>query len=73
MRTNLQHFYKLPVTERSSEAGYDFIKRAYKAALSSQEKNPELPQLQFDLQKRLLAPILEESGGVPLIDEKVLE
>lgn len=73
VRSNLQHFIELTPIEQEGPQGYDFIKRAYRAALSSQEKNSKLPQLQFDAQKAHLSALLEKFAGVPPINGKALE
>lgn len=60
---NLQKYCSLLAKEKTGQQGYDFVRRAYKAALSSQERNPKLPQLQFEQQKAALVPLLTELGG----------
>lgn len=64
VRSNLQQYYSLSAEEKAGEQGYEFIRRAYKSALSSQERNPKLPQPEFERQKTLLVPILTQLGGV---------
>jgi hypothetical protein len=72
VRNNLQAFNYLSTEEQADEKGYDLVRRAYKAALSSQEKNPKLLQLQFEQQKAVVGSLLEKLAGVAPGD-KVLE
>lgn len=64
VRDNLQKYCKLAPQERVGQQGYDFVRRAYKAAISCHERNPNLPQLQFEKQKAALVPYLTRLGGV---------
>lgn len=64
VRSNLQQYYGLSAEEKAGEQGYEFIRRAYKSALSSQERNPKLPQPEFEQQRALLVPLLTQLGGV---------
>lgn len=73
VRSNLQRFTKLPTADQEDSEGYEFVRRAYKAALSSQERAPELPLLQYEQQKAAVYPFLEKLGGVPQKDTKILE
>lgn len=64
VRDNLQKYCNLAPQEREGQQGYDFVRRAYKAAISCHERNPKLPQLQFERQKAALVPYLTRLGGV---------
>lgn len=48
VRHNLTKFSNKFESERRSEIAYDFLRRAYLAALSSQEANPNLPAKEFE-------------------------
>lgn len=72
VRSNLQQFTKLPDVDQKGSEGYEFVRRAYKAALSSQERTPALSQLQYEQQKIAVYPFLEKLGGVPQKDTKIL-
>lgn len=64
VRKNLQQFSNLRAEERAGTKGYDFARRAYKAALSSQERNPKLPQPQFELQKAAVTALITKLTGI---------
>ena len=73
VRGNLQKFGALLPADRAAARGYELIKRAYKAALSSQERNPKLPDARFDEQKSTVHSILVPLAGVAPINDSVLE
>lgn len=73
VRSNLQKFGALSHTARATQEGYELIKRAYKAALSSQQRNPKLPDLRFEEQKLVVRAILTPIAGVAPINDVVLE
>jgi hypothetical protein len=73
VRSNLQQFTKLPTADQEDSEGYELVRRAYKAALSSQERTPALPDLQYEQQKLAVYPFLEKLGGVRQKDTKILE
>lgn len=64
VRNNLQQLNSLRSEERVGTKGYDFARRAYKAALSSQERNPKLPQPQFEEQKATVAALTTKLTGI---------
>lgn len=72
VRNNFQEFNRLSKEEQAGKQGYDLVIRAYRSALSSQERNPKLPQPQFEAQKALVGSILTGLAGVAPGD-KLLE
>lgn len=73
VRSNLQRFGALSHTARATQQGYELIKRAYKAALSSQQRNPKLPGLRFEEQKAAVCAILTSTAGAAPVNDIALE
>lgn len=73
VRSNLQKFGAMSHTTRVTQQGYELLKRAYKAALSSQQRNPKLPDLRFEEQKAVVRAILTPVAGVAPVNDVVLE
>jgi hypothetical protein len=73
VNSNLQQFSRLALDEQAGPRGYDLVRRAYKSALSSQERNPKLPQPRFEEQKAVVSGILTRLSGAALGNSAPLE
>lgn len=63
VQSSLLKFSNLPAIARGGQQEYDLIKRAYKAALSSQIKNPALATPDFEKQKAGVYALFVKSTG----------
>ena len=73
VRSNLIHFNTLPVGSRGGQQEYDFIKRAYKAAVSAQLKAPKLSTFDFEKQKSAVSTLLTAVAGLAPVGDVALE